>query len=55
MTVYLTKVICGAELNILQDGIPDIIPVVMCNLGWQDSLAQLINLVEPRLLGKFMM
>jgi uncharacterized protein YndB with AHSA1/START domain len=47
MTVTLRKVICGTELNIVQEGIPEVIPAEMCYLGWQESLAQLAQLVEP--------
>jgi len=47
VTVNLKEVICGTELNVVQEGIPDVIPVEMCHLGWQDSLDQLANLVEP--------
>jgi uncharacterized protein YndB with AHSA1/START domain len=46
-TVSLLPVSCGTELNIVQEGIPDAIPVEMCYLGWQESLAQLAKLVEP--------
>ena len=46
-TVSLTAVSCGTELSIVQEGIPDAIPVEMCYLGWQESLAQLALLVEP--------
>ena len=46
-TVTLRPVACGTELNIVQEGIPPAIPVEMCYLGWQESLAQLVNLVEP--------
>ena len=46
-TVVLRPVSCGTELNITQTGIPDAIPVEMCHLGWQESLAQLATLVEP--------
>ena len=46
-TVSLRQVSCGAELNIVQEGIPHAIPVEMCYLGWQESLAQLAKLVEP--------
>lgn len=46
-TVVLRQVACGTELNITQTGIPDAIPVEMCYLGWQESLAQLATLVEP--------
>ncbi len=47
VTVTLRKVVCGTELNIEQAGIPAVIPAEMCYLGWQESLAQLANLVEP--------
>ena len=46
-TVVLSKVSCGTEVSIVQDGIPAAIPVEMCYLGWQESLAQLAKLVEP--------
>ena len=46
-TVTLTKVSCGTEVNIVQDGIPSVIPVEMCYLGWQESLMQLALLVDP--------
>jgi len=46
-TVSLTEVSCGTGLNIVQEGIPEAIPVEMCYLGWQESLAQLATLVEP--------
>ena len=49
VTVTLTPVLCGTELNIVQEGIPDAIPVEMCYLGWQDSLAQLAALVAPEI------
>ncbi len=45
--IDLKKVSCGTEINIEQSGIPDLIPVEMCYLGWQESLLQLANLVEP--------
>ncbi len=48
-TVTLKKVSCGTELNIVQEGLPPAIPVEMCYLGWQESLAQLAKLVEPDL------
>jgi len=47
VTVTLKKVSCGAEVNIEQAGVPDVIPAEMCYLGWQDSLVQLAQLVEP--------
>jgi uncharacterized protein YndB with AHSA1/START domain len=46
-TVVLTPVSCGTALHIEQRGIPSVIPVEMCYLGWQESLAQLATLVEP--------
>lgn len=51
VTVSLKQVSCGTELNVLQEGIPELIPVEMCYLGWQESLAQLANLVEPNIPG----
>jgi uncharacterized protein YndB with AHSA1/START domain len=48
-TVTLKKVSCGTELNIVQEGVPEVIPVEACYLGWQDSLNQLENLVEPEI------
>jgi uncharacterized protein YndB with AHSA1/START domain len=51
VTVTLKKVSCGTELNIVQEGIPDVIPVEMCYLGWQESLGQLAKLVEPDIPG----
>ena len=50
-TVTLKKVSCGTELNVVQQGVPDAIPVEMCYLGWQESLAQLAKLVEPEIPG----
>ena len=47
VTVTLTQVSCGTEVEITQSGLPEVIPVEMCYLGWQDSLAQLAKLVEP--------
>lgn len=47
-----TAVSCGAELNVVQEGIPQAIPLEMCYLGWQESLAQLANLVEPEIPGQ---
>lgn len=45
-TVTLAKVSCGAELTVLQEGIPDAIPTEACYLGWQESLSLLASLVE---------
>ena len=51
VTVLLKPVSCGTEINITQSGIPAVIPVEMCYLGWQESLAQLAHLVEPEIPG----
>jgi uncharacterized protein YndB with AHSA1/START domain len=51
VTVTLSQAICGTEVTIVQQGIPAIIPVEMCYLGWQESLAQLALLVEPEIPG----
>jgi len=51
VTVTLKAVSCGTEVNIEQSGIPEVIPVEMCYLGWQESLVQLANLVEPEIPG----
>jgi uncharacterized protein YndB with AHSA1/START domain len=48
-TVTLKQVSCGTELNIVQEGIPEMIPVEMCYLGWQESVEQLLKLVEPEI------
>jgi uncharacterized protein YndB with AHSA1/START domain len=46
VTVNLRAVSCGTEIDITQEGIPDVIPLEMCYLGWQDSMRQLAALVE---------
>jgi uncharacterized protein YndB with AHSA1/START domain len=51
VTVSLKQVSCGTEINVLQEGIPQAIPLEMCYLGWQESLVQLANLVEPEIPG----
>ena len=51
VTVSLMPVLGGTELSITQSGIPDAIPLEMCYLGWQESLAQLATLVEPEIPG----
>ena len=51
VTVSLTQVSCGTEIAVVQEGIPEVIPVEMCYLGWQESLAQLATLVEPEIPG----
>ena len=48
-TVTLKQVSCGTELNVVQEGLPEAIPLEMCYLGWQESLAQLAKLVEPEI------
>jgi len=48
-TISLQQVSCGTELNIVQEGLPEVIPLEMCYLGWQESLAQLARLVEPKI------
>lgn len=49
VTVTLTAVSCGTDLAIVQEGIPEVIPVEMCYLGWQESLLGLARLVEPEI------
>ena len=51
VTVNLEPVMCGTDLSVVQSGIPDAIPLEMCYLGWQESLAQLATLVEPEIPG----
>ena len=46
VTVTLKKVPVGTELNIVQEGLPDVIPLEACYLGWQESLRNLAKLVE---------
>lgn len=48
-TVSLTKVSCGTELKVVQEGVPDVIPVEACYLGWQESLTLLAQLVEAEI------
>ena len=48
-TISIRKVSTGAELKIVQEGIPAVIPAEACYLGWQDSLDQLARLVEPEI------
>jgi uncharacterized protein YndB with AHSA1/START domain len=48
-SVWLQKVSVGTEIKIVQEGIPAVIPVEMCYLGWQESLEKLTNLVEPNI------
>jgi uncharacterized protein YndB with AHSA1/START domain len=49
VTVTLKAVSAGTEMNIVQEGIPDVIPQEMCYLGWQESLRKLAKLVEPEI------
>jgi uncharacterized protein YndB with AHSA1/START domain len=51
VTVTFKPVLCGTELHVVQEGIPEVIPLEMCYLGWQESLAQLAKLVEPEIAG----
>lgn len=49
VTITLRKVLCGTEVNIMQEGLPSAIPVEFCYLGWQESLMQLANIVDPEI------
>ena len=51
VTVSLNAVSCGTELNIVQEGIPEVIPLEVCYLGWQESLTLLAKLVEAEAPG----
>jgi uncharacterized protein YndB with AHSA1/START domain len=51
VTVQLRQVSCGTDVSIVQEGVPEVIPVEMCYLGWQESLEQLAKLVEPEIPG----
>jgi uncharacterized protein YndB with AHSA1/START domain len=48
-TVSLQEVFCGTGLNVVQEGIPEVIPLEACYLGWQESLALLAKLVEAEI------
>ena len=48
-SVWLQKVSVGTEIKIVQEGIPTVIPLEMCYLGWQESLEKLTSLVEPNI------
>ena len=48
-SISLRKVMVGTEIKIVQENIPEMIPVEMCYLGWQESLEKLIKLVEPNI------
>jgi uncharacterized protein YndB with AHSA1/START domain len=49
VTITLKKVFCGTELNVVQEGVPDVIPAEACYLGWQESLILLAKLVEAEI------
>jgi uncharacterized protein YndB with AHSA1/START domain len=49
VTVTLKKVSVGTELNIVQEGLPDVLPLEACYLGWQQSLENLAKVVEPEI------
>ena len=49
VVVTLKKVSCGTEVNIVQEGVPDVIPAEACYLGWQESLVLLGKLVEAEI------
>ncbi len=49
VTITFSKVSCGTELNITQEGVPDVIPAESCYLGWQESLTLLAKLVEAEI------
>ena len=49
VTVTLKKVSLGTELDVVQEGVPDIIPPEACYLGWQESLRNLARLIEPEI------
>ena len=51
VTVTLRKVSVGTELNVVQDGVPELIPAEACYLGWQESLTLLAKLVEAEVPG----
>jgi uncharacterized protein YndB with AHSA1/START domain len=49
VSISFRKVLCGTEVKITQEGIPDAIPTEMCYLGWQESLSLLANVVNPEI------
>lgn len=49
VSITFKTVLCGTEISIVQEGIPDVIPTEMCYLGWQESLTLLAQLVEPEI------
>ena len=48
-TITLKKVSCGTELNVVQEGVPEVIPAEACYVGWQESLILLAKVVEPEI------
>ncbi len=48
-TITFKAVSCGTEIHVVQEGVPDMIPVEGCYIGWQESLTQLAQLVEPEI------
>jgi uncharacterized protein YndB with AHSA1/START domain len=48
-SIWFNEVSCGTELKIVQEGIPAVIPLEMCYLGWQESLEKLMKLTEPEI------
>ena len=50
-TIHLAPVVCGTEITVVQEGLPEVIPEAMCYLGWQESLVQLAQLVEADIPG----
>ena len=51
VTVTLRRVSVGTEVTIVQEGLPEVIPLEACYLGWQESLRNLSRLVEPEITG----
>ena len=51
VTINLKKVMTGTDVDITQEGVPDVIPAEMCYLGWQESLTLLAKLVEAEIPG----
>ncbi len=51
VTVTLKAVSCGTDMQIVQEGLPEVIPLESCYLGWQESLLNLARLVEPEIPG----
>ena len=49
VTIHLRTVACGTEVDIVQSGIPEVIPTEFCYLGWQESLTLLAHVVEPEI------